>query len=123
MNCDAFCRCTRSRGDVVRNGSVGCDTETCGPVAARATMRARDRWYIASLTKAFTSTVVLQLEAEGKLDIDDPVERWLPGLVPDGDAITLRELMNHTGGLYNYTDDTSWFESVVADPARTWTPA
>jgi D-alanyl-D-alanine carboxypeptidase len=92
-------------------------------VTARTTMRARDRWYIASLTKAFTSTVVLQLEAESKLDIDDPVGRWLPDLVPEGDAMTLRELMNHTGGLYNYTDDMSWFESVVAEPARTWTPA
>ena len=91
-------------------------------LSARATMRARDRWYIASLTKAFTSTVVLQLEAEGKLDIDDPVARWLSGVVPDGDAITLRELMNHTGGLYNYTDDRDWFENVLAQPARTWTP-
>ena len=91
-------------------------------VTARATMRSRDRWYIASLTKAFTSAVVLQLEAEGKLDIDDPVARWLPGVVPDGGAITLRELMNHTGGLYNYTDDRDWFARVLAEPTRTWGP-
>jgi D-alanyl-D-alanine carboxypeptidase len=91
-------------------------------VAAHVTMRAADRWRIASVSKAFVSTIVLQLEAEGKLDIDDPVERWLPGVVPHGSAITLRELLNHTSGLFNYTDDTDWFATVVADPARAWTP-
>ena len=91
-------------------------------VAARATMRASYRWRIASLTKTFVSTVVLQLEAEGKLDIDDPVERWLPGVVPNGATITLRELMNHTSGLYNYTDDNDWVTAIVGNPMRTWTP-
>jgi len=85
-------------------------------------MRAVDRWRIASLTKAFVSTVVLQLEAERKLDIDDPVDRWLPGVVPNGGAITLRELMNHTSGVYNYTDDSAWVNAVLADPSRVWTP-
>jgi D-alanyl-D-alanine carboxypeptidase len=91
-------------------------------VAAHVTMRAGYRWRIASLTKAFVATVVLQLEAEGKLDIDDPVERWLPGVVPNGGAITLRELLNHTSGLYNYTDDNDWVTSVVGNPMRAWAP-
>ena len=91
-------------------------------VSAHATMRAGYRWRIASLTKAFVATVVLQLEAEGKLDIDDPLERWLPGLVPNGGAITLRELLNHTSGLYNYTDDNDWITAVVANPMRPWSP-
>ncbi len=59
-------------------------------VAAHTTMRAGYRWRIASLTKAFVATLVLQLEAEHKLDIDDPVEHWLPGLVP---TWTPRELV------------------------------
>src|SRR3954453_969976 len=81
-------------------------------------MRVADRWRIASLTKAFVATVVLQLEADGKLDIDDPVEKYLPGVVPNGPAITLRELMNHTSGLFNYTDAAD-----AADFVRAWSPA
>jgi D-alanyl-D-alanine carboxypeptidase len=84
-------------------------------------MRVADRWRIASLTKAFVSTVVLQLEAEGKLDIDDPVEKFLPGVVPNGSAITLRELMNHTSGLFNYTD--AFVDDPIADFTRTWSPS
>src|SRR3954453_4840354 len=51
-------------------------------VAARARMRARDRFRIGSVTKSFVSPVILQLVAEGKLTLDDTVEHWLPGRVP-----------------------------------------
>ena len=68
----------------------------------RTAMVATDRFRVASITKTFVATVVLQLVAEGKLGLDDPVERWLPGLVPNGRAITIRELLDHTSGLFNY---------------------
>ena len=52
---------------------------------------------------------VLQLAAEHRLSLDDTVDRWLPGVVHgngnDGAAITIRELLQHTSGLHNYTDD------------------
>ncbi|WP_148256667.1 serine hydrolase [Kribbella flavida] len=54
---------------------------------------------IGSVTKTFTATVVLQLVGEGVLSVDDPIDRWLPGLVPDGDEITLGQLLNHTSGI------------------------
>ncbi|MFD8828534.1 serine hydrolase domain-containing protein, partial [Streptomyces sp. NPDC059605] len=57
-------------------------------------------------TKAFVSTVLLQLEGEKKLSLDDTVERWLPGAVAangyDGSRITIRQLLNHTSGLPDY---------------------
>ncbi|GAA2294700.1 serine hydrolase domain-containing protein [Streptomyces hawaiiensis] len=63
----------------------------------------------ASVTKTFVATVLLQLEAEGRLHLDDTVERWLPGLLRgngyDGSKVTLRRLLNHTSGIANYTDD------------------
>ncbi|MGW7553847.1 serine hydrolase domain-containing protein [Streptomyces rimosus] len=63
----------------------------------------------ASITKTFIATVLLQLEEEGALSLDDTVEKWLPGVVRgngnDGRAITLRQLLNHTSGLFNYTSD------------------
>jgi D-alanyl-D-alanine carboxypeptidase len=63
-------------------------------------------WFrIGSVTKVFTCTVLLQLIGEGVLHLDDTVTDWLPDLVPAGDQITLRHLVRHTSGLYNYTDD------------------
>jgi D-alanyl-D-alanine carboxypeptidase len=88
----------------------------------RVRMHATDRFRIASVTKMFVATVLLQLEAEGRLDIDHPVERWLPGLVPNGSAITLRELLNHTSGLSDFTDDEAFTNALIADPERQWSP-
>ncbi|GHE85585.1 serine hydrolase domain-containing protein [Streptomyces fumanus] len=60
-----------------------------------------------SNTKTFTAVVVLQLVAEGKVELDAPIERYLPGLVRgpgiDGHDITVRQLLQHTSGLPNYT--------------------
>jgi D-alanyl-D-alanine carboxypeptidase len=54
------------------------------------------------------SVVLLQLVGEGRLSLDDSVERWLPGIVTangnDGRKITVRELLQHTSGIANYTD-------------------
>jgi D-alanyl-D-alanine carboxypeptidase len=91
-------------------------------VQTRVRMQATDRFRIASVTKTFVATVVLQLEAEGRLDIDDSVERWLPGLVPNGSSITLRELLNHTSGLFSFTDDEAVTTALIADPGRQWSP-
>jgi len=63
------------------------------------------RFRVGSITKTFVSTVVLQLVGEGRLRLTDSVQRWLPGLLPGGREITLRHLLQHTSGLYNYTDD------------------
>jgi D-alanyl-D-alanine carboxypeptidase len=90
--------------------------------AAHVSMRAADRYRIASVSKAFVSVLILQLEAEGKLDIDDAVAKYLPDVVPNGGAITLRELMNHTSGLFNYTDDAAFVNDPITNFARPWSP-
>ncbi|MEU2272912.1 serine hydrolase domain-containing protein [Streptomyces olindensis] len=70
---------------------------------------AQDHYRIASISKTFVATVVLQLEAEGKLSLDDTVEEWLPGVVRghghDGRRITLRQLLDHTSGIFDYLED------------------
>jgi D-alanyl-D-alanine carboxypeptidase len=62
-----------------------------------------------SNTKTFVAVVVLQLVAEGRLSLDDTVQRWLPGVVTgngnNGAAVTVRQLLQHTSGIHNYTDD------------------
>jgi D-alanyl-D-alanine carboxypeptidase len=57
---------------------------------------------IASSTKMFTATVVLQLVGEGRIGLDEPIETYLPGLVRDGHDITVRQLLQHTSGLPEY---------------------
>jgi D-alanyl-D-alanine carboxypeptidase len=88
----------------------------------RSAMRATDRYRVGSVTKSFVATIVLQLAAEGRLRLSDPVEHWLPGLLPNARAITLRRLLNHTSGLVDYADDKGYFKARVAEPRRVWLP-
>ncbi|MET9515870.1 serine hydrolase domain-containing protein [Streptomyces sp. NPDC002994] len=116
----------------VRDGN-GPWTGTAG-VADRRTGRERhgqDRYRVGSITKTFVATVVLQLEAEGRLSLDDSVDKWLPGVVRgnghDGRRITLRQLLNHTSGVYSYTEDPGLGEKVFGPGFfkhryDTWTP-
>jgi D-alanyl-D-alanine carboxypeptidase len=91
-------------------------------LAPKAQLRPADRFRVASVTKTFVATVVLQLAAERRLGLDDPVERWLPGVVPHGNAISLRELLDHTSGLFDYDEDQAWIAARFADPGREWSP-
>jgi D-alanyl-D-alanine carboxypeptidase len=87
----------------------------------RTPMRVSDRFRVGSLTKTFVATVVLQLVGERKLSLTDTVEHWLPGLVPNGDKIILRELLNHTSGLAEY-DDAALEAKIASNPTKAWTP-
>jgi D-alanyl-D-alanine carboxypeptidase len=70
----------------------------------KTAMRPGVHFRIASVTKSFTATVVLQLVGEGKLQLDDPVERWLPGVVPNGANISVLQLLRHTSGIRDFDD-------------------
>ena len=72
---------------------------------AKRPMSVADRFRIGSVTKSFVATIVLQLVNEGKLSLDDSVEQWLPGVVPNGSAITIRHLLSHRSGLFDYVND------------------
>ncbi|CAN5502986.1 serine hydrolase domain-containing protein [soil metagenome] len=90
---------------VLRRGSrVRVVTEGLADTATGAPMSARARFHVASLTKPVVATVVMQLVQFGRLSLDDTVESWLPGLVGRGRLITLRQLLDHTSGLPDYTD-------------------
>jgi D-alanyl-D-alanine carboxypeptidase len=70
----------------------------------RRTLSTRDRFRIGSVTKTFSAVVLLQLVDEKKLKLDASVNRYLPGLLPD-DRITVRHVLSHRSGLYDYTND------------------
>ena len=77
---------------------------------------------IASVSKMFTAAVVLQLVEEGQLELDTPIEKWLPEIVPNADAITVRHLLGHTSGIYDYLEDRNFVKQAYATPDRAWEP-
>ena len=94
-------------------------------VAARGPARqvsADDRFRIGSVTKTLVATVALQLVDEGRISLDDPVDEWLPSLVPGGRAITVRQLLSHRSGLFDYVEDAKVFAPYNQDPAYAWNP-
>ena len=68
------------------------------------------RFRVGSVTKTFTATIVLQLVEEGALDLGDALADHLPGVVPKGDEITIRQLLGHRSGLANITEYPAWLE-------------
>jgi D-alanyl-D-alanine carboxypeptidase len=88
-------------------------------VSMRRKLRPNDRFRVGSVTKAFVATVVLELAAEKRLRLDEPIARRLPGLLPDGDRITIRDLLAHRSGLADVADDPAVLNGPRSDwPAR-----
>ncbi|HSJ67258.1 MAG TPA: serine hydrolase domain-containing protein, partial [Anditalea sp.] len=76
----------------------------------------------ASITKMFVAVATLQLVEEGVLQLDERITKWLPSSVTNkienADAVTLRQLLNHTTGIYDIIDDDSFYLSVLNDPSK-----
>jgi D-alanyl-D-alanine carboxypeptidase len=75
---------------------------------------------IASVTKTFVAALVLQLAEEGRLSLDDLVAEHLPD-APRADIVTIRQLLSHRSGIYNYFESRRYNREVFADPSRRWT--
>jgi D-alanyl-D-alanine carboxypeptidase len=76
---------------------------------------------VGSNTKTMTSTVILQLVEEGELSLDDPVSRYIDG-VPNGDQITIANLSEMRSGLFSYTSDPGFNQTLDDRPEKAWTP-
>jgi D-alanyl-D-alanine carboxypeptidase len=100
---------------VVRDGQRTIELSSgFGNLQPATPMRVVDRARIGGVTKSFTATVVLQLVGEGRLALDDRLEERLPGAIPNGADITIRQLLNHTSGIYNYAADDAVLAPYVA---------
>jgi D-alanyl-D-alanine carboxypeptidase len=77
---------------------------------------------IASITKTFTATALLQLVGEGKCRLDDTINDILGNIVPGSHEITLRMLLNMTSGLYNYVAYDEFFGNLLSNPLRSYNP-
>lgn len=96
------------RGDWTYAAGIG-NIENGAPVTLD------DHFRIASNTKTIVATVVLQLVDEGLLSLDDAIEQYVPG-VPNGDLITLRQLLNMTSGIADFVTVPELAGDYVADP-------
>lgn len=73
-------------------------------------MTPQHQFRIGSATKSFTGMLIMQLVDEGKLSLDQKVEEFFPGKFPDGNVITIKMLLNHTAGIFSFTDEFPDFE-------------
>ncbi len=91
-------------------------------LGAKSPPRANTYFRAASNTKTMTAAVILQLAQEGKLSLDDAVSKYVRS-VPNGDHITIAQLLEMRSGLYNYTNAPEISESMDHDPTRVWSSA
>jgi D-alanyl-D-alanine carboxypeptidase len=108
----------RRDGTNVELGVAGvADLATAAPVDTDTVFRT------GSVAKSFVATVMLQLDAEGVLSLDDTVEQWLPGVVPDGASITIRQLLGNRSGLFDFAADPQALAPYLAGELdHVWTP-
>jgi len=89
--------------------------------ATRAPMETDFYHRIGSVTKTFTVTALLQLVDEGKIGLDDPISKYVDGVM-EGDAISLRQLAGMRSGLVDYTTSEQFVMEYLSDPRRAFTP-
>jgi len=102
------------RGTWVEAMGIG-DLTTAVPITTDDHVR------IASITKTFTGTVVLQLVEEGKLSLDDTLASFVPGIA-NGEHITIHQLLNMTAGVFDYIADPVFDPAYQADPEIAFSP-
>jgi D-alanyl-D-alanine carboxypeptidase len=89
-------------------------------VARQTPMTPDARMRLESVSKTYTATIIHQLAEEGKLSLSDTLERWLPGLFPYGEQVTLKQLLTHTSGIVDdnvLVSDFKHYLSMIKDPA------
>jgi len=123
--------------DAVDNGIIGMsvylknETETISVAKGKSNINPdtpfmpTDLFRVASVSKTFVGALTTILALEGKLDLDSPITAYLPDDITshfDSAAqVTVRQLLNHTSGFYNYTDSPKFPEAVLADLTHAWT--
>ena len=95
--------------------------------AVRTPMKPNDRMLAGSVGKTFAAATALQLVKEGRIGLDDKVEKYLGGepwfaRLPNAKDITVRQLMNHTSGLVRYEFKPQFTKDLTANPEKVWKP-
>lgn len=129
---DSLAAASRFPGVVIgvslADGATGALAAGMADTALHQPMRPEARLLLGSVGKTFFSAVALQLVAEGRIDLDAPISRYLGtepwfSRVPNAQYITVRMLMNHTSGLVRYEFNPAVTQAMTADANKVWTPA
>ncbi|MEN8224003.1 MAG: serine hydrolase domain-containing protein [Bacteroidota bacterium] len=100
-----------------------CISEGTSNITTNDPMETDFHFRVGSVTKTFTGLAVLMLADEGLIDLDEPVQTYLPDKnIPRGDEITVRMLGDMTSGLYSYTYDSIFGAEFLNNPDKVWYP-
>ncbi len=92
-------------------------------VASSTAMPLNGKFRIGSVSKVFTSALILKLVDQGAVTLDTSIESLLPGLLPSGASTSVRQLLNHTSGIKDHANDTDLiYDALLQDTASSWTP-
>jgi CubicO group peptidase (beta-lactamase class C family) len=102
------------RGQILYAGGRGlADVEARRPITPDTMFR------LGSIAKQFTAAVVLQLAAEGRLSLDDPISRFFPDFPQPSARATVRQLLNHSSGIQDYSKIPGWIDRTAGRPMTT----
>ncbi len=100
------------KGEIVSKGALGfCDAENKQPLNEDTIFQ------LASVSKQFTAAAVMLVLREGKLHLEDKITKYFPELTAY-EGVTVRHLLNHTGGVPDYFDDADWFIKIWKEEHR-----
>jgi D-alanyl-D-alanine carboxypeptidase len=102
------------RGEFVRSFGVS-------DIVAKTPMKPEDHVRIASITKTFVAVATLRLVDQGKLSLDDRLANFIEG-IPNGDRITIRQLLGMRSGIFDFTSDKKFLADFTADPLMPFSP-
>lgn len=107
---------------LTRDGRTQVYTAGVGDIGTGRPPHPEDHMRIASIAKAFSGAVALRLVDQGRLSLDDTIGRLLPDQPEAWHAVTLRQLLQHTSGLPEYSADPRFLEILTADPRHVFDP-
>jgi D-alanyl-D-alanine carboxypeptidase len=115
-------------GVVLANGESFSLAVGYSDAPTKTPMKPNDRMLAGSVGKTFAAATALQLVKEGKINLDEKVEKYLGGepwfsRLPNAKDITVRQLMNHTSGLVRYEFKDKFTRDLTANPEKRWQPA
>jgi D-alanyl-D-alanine carboxypeptidase len=99
---------------VTRGKSIDVHTAGVANLESRRPIHIHDHMRLASVAKAFSGAAALSLVASGQLSLDDTIRQWLPELPQTWWPVTLAQLLNHTSGIRDYTDEPAFLHALFA---------
>jgi D-alanyl-D-alanine carboxypeptidase len=108
---------------VLPDGSTWLGVSGMADVESETAVSRSTAFAVASISKTFTAALVLALAQEGRIDLDAPVRRYLPGLTKVSSKVRVRQLLDHTSGLRDYFFHPSIDRQLLSTPARRWDSA